>query len=260
MTTSPSLVLRGSGDAVLRFEGTVVTLGRPGGGHRIPLAAIESVQAEGRAVEIELTGAGDPYRVEDVSEAAATAFVDAVTAALPETPVADGAGLVTTYAVPAPPPRLARRQARALVAAVPVVALDVFVGAAGEWGYAGLFWPAFLVVAVGVFLVYVMGRDLYRMWHLPRHGITVAAEFSHYTNNTRVFTYTDATGTTHTYNNTVGGTRFEVSYDPRDPKVAIHPEGLYVRGMMALMTLVGCGLAGGGWFGIGWLVVEAVRG
>ncbi|MFJ5139595.1 hypothetical protein [Streptomyces sp. NPDC088707] len=40
---------------------------------------------------------------------------------------------------------------------------------------------------------------------------------------------------------------------------AIHTEGLYVRGMMTLMALVGCGLAGGGLFGIGWLVTETLR-
>ncbi|MET7755497.1 hypothetical protein ABZT27_12370 [Streptomyces sp. NPDC005389] len=52
---------------------------------------------------------------------------------------------------------------------------------------------------------------------------------------------------------------FALSYDPRDPKTAIHTEGLYVRGMMTLMALVGCGLAGGGLFGIGWLVAETLR-
>ncbi|MFD8205406.1 DUF3592 domain-containing protein [Streptomyces sp. NPDC059695] len=262
MTTAPSLVLRGSGDAVLRFEEGAVTLGRPDVGHHIPLAAIARARAEGRTVEMELRApeGAEPttYRVEDVSEAAATAFAEAVNGALPEAD-GDGAALVTTWIPSAPARRLAPWQVRALVAAVPVVALDVFLGVAGPLPYLFLFWPAALVVAVGVFLVHVTARGLYRMWHLPRHGITVVAEFSHHTNRTRVYRYTDTTGTAHTYDNSVGGERFEVAYDPRNPKVAVHREGLYVRGMMALMTLVGCGLTGGGLSGMGWLVVGAVR-
>ncbi|WP_225803540.1 DUF3592 domain-containing protein [Streptomyces sp. NK15101] len=260
MTTSPSLVLRGSGSAVLRFAGGAVTLGLPDKGHHIPLAAIAVVHARGRTVEVELTApnGAEPvvYRVEDVSEAAATAFADSVNDALPEEEAYDGAELVTTRAVEAAAPR---RWPLAIGAAVPVLALDVFLGAAGGARSAGLFWPALLVVAVGVLLVHVMGRGLYRMWHLPRHGITVVAEFSHHTNRTRVYRYTDTRGASHTYDHNVGGASVEVSYDPRDPKTAVHREGLYVRCMMALMTLVGCGAAGGGLYGIGWLVMDALR-
>lgn len=42
--------------------------------------------------------------------------------------------------------------------------------------------------------------------------------------------------------------------------MVIHPEGPYVRGMMTLMALVGCGPAGGGLFGVGRLVVASLKG
>ncbi|WP_282695136.1 hypothetical protein [Streptomyces sp. CC208A] len=102
MTATPSLVLRG-GESVLHFAGGPVTLHRPDKEHHIPLAAISFVHAEGRSVAIVLTasGANEPtiYRVTEVSEAAALAFAEAVTAALPETPAPDGAELVTTSAL-----------------------------------------------------------------------------------------------------------------------------------------------------------------
>ncbi|MGA5195918.1 hypothetical protein [Streptomyces exfoliatus] len=99
------------------------------------------------------------------------------------------------------------------------------------------------MVVVGVFLAFTMGQGLYRMWYLPKHGVTVVARFSHHTNNTKVYRYTDTEGITHTYDNNVGGQTVELSYDPRDAKVAVHREGVYVR---CMMTLVGGGVVGGG--------------
>ncbi|MFB7515154.1 hypothetical protein [Streptomyces sp. NPDC056144] len=262
MTTGlPTLVLRGSGDVVLRCQDDAVTLRRAREELHIPFAAIARVHAAQRTVTVELTapeGAeAASYRVTDVSEAAATAFAAAVSAALPDERALDGGTLVVRSVFGAP---ARRRDGRLLaaVAAVPVVGLDVFLGVAGHWGYAGLFWPAFLFAALGVFLVWFMGQGLYRMWYLPKHGITTVAEFSHFTNNTRVYRYTDTTGASHTHNNNVGGDRFELSYDPRDPKVAVQREGLYVRCMMALMAVIGCGLAGGGLYAIGWLAVTSL--
>ncbi|MFE2554650.1 hypothetical protein ACFXGT_01210 [Streptomyces sp. NPDC059352] len=269
MTTTPSLVLRGSGAAVLRFEEGAVTLGRPGEDHHIPLAAIGRVRAEGRTVAIELTApeGTEPTvcRVEDVSEAAVTAFADAVNTALPErTEAVDGSTLVTTHVLAAPAPRsirVTRRKVIAIGAAVPLLALDVFLGVAGRMEYAIIFWLALLAVAAGGSMAFSMGRDLYRKWYLPRHGITVVATFSHHTyKHTRVYRYTDTNGISRTYKTPVGGSSFELSYDPRDPEVAVHPESVFVRCLTSLMLLVGCGLAGGGLYGIGWLVVTTLRG
>ncbi|MFC7793862.1 hypothetical protein [Streptomyces cinereoruber] len=181
MTAASPLVLRGRGDAVLRFTGAAVVLGRADGEHHIPLEAIESVHPEGRSVEIELIALADAepavYRVEDVSEAAATAFADAVEAALPDEVVdVDGSALVTHRPPAAPAPRDHRTKLLAAGIAVPVVALDVFLGVAGRLEYALTFWIAFVVTAIGGLLAGDMGRDLYRMWRLPRYGITVTAE------------------------------------------------------------------------------------
>ncbi|WP_051715736.1 DUF3592 domain-containing protein [Streptomyces bikiniensis] len=264
MTAASPLVLRGRDGAVLRFTGAAVTLGRADGEHYIPLAAIESVYAEGRSVEVELISRAEAepvvYRVEDVSEAAATAFVRAVDAALPdEVADVDGSTLVT-HRPPVPPARRRYRGAVVLAGiAAPVIALDVFLGVVGRAEHAIAFWLPLVVTAIGGFLVWGMGRDLYRMWYLPRHGITVAAEFSHFTNKSRVYLYRDTTGATHRYTTTTAGP-VEVSYHPRDPSVAIHLEGSYVRCMMAFMTLVGCGMAGGGVFWGGALVVSALQG
>ncbi|MFD3531543.1 hypothetical protein [Streptomyces sp. NPDC058664] len=131
MTTAPSLVLRGRGESVLRYEGGAgrVTLRRADRERRIPLAAIALVRAEGRSVAIALTAPeeGEPtvYRVVDVSEAAALAFADVVNAALPGTRVSDGASHVTTFALLAAPPPRARTRlpAGAVAVSIAVVAL-----------------------------------------------------------------------------------------------------------------------------------------
>ncbi|MFJ5935613.1 hypothetical protein [Streptomyces sp. NPDC093071] len=135
----------------------------------------------------------------------------------------------------------------------------MFLGVVGRAEHAIAFWLSLMVTAIGGFLVWGMGWDLYRMWYLPRHGITVATEFSHFTNKSRVYLYRDTTGATHRYTTTMAGLA-EVSYHPRDPSVAIHLEGAYARFMMAFMTLVGCGMAGGGVFWVGALVVSALQG
>ncbi|MGV9692661.1 hypothetical protein ACWDUX_26545 [Streptomyces sp. NPDC003444] len=232
MTAASPLVLRGRGDAVLRFTGAAVVLGRADGEHHIPLAAIESVHPEGRSVEAAL-----PDEVVDV----------------------DGSALVT-HRPPVPPARRHYREAAVLAGiAAPVIALDVFLGVVGRAEHAIAFWLPLVVTAIGGFLAWSMGRDLYRMWYLPRHGITVTAEFSHFTNKSRVYLYRDTTGATHRYTTTMAGP-LEVSYHPRDPSVAIHLEGPYTRCMTAFMTLVGCGMAGGGVFWGGALVVSALQG
>ncbi|MFF9338248.1 MULTISPECIES: hypothetical protein [unclassified Streptomyces] len=156
MTATPSLVLRG-GESVLRFAGGPVTLHRTDKEHHIPLAAISFVHAEGRSVAIVLTasGANEPtiYRVTDVDEAAALAFADAVTAALPAVPAPDGAALVTTSALrAAPEPRRARWKgvAAAVGAPRPTGPLAILLGAVVA--------AACLAVAVALVVVAARGR------------------------------------------------------------------------------------------------------
>ncbi|MFC9342039.1 hypothetical protein ACFT0G_12645 [Streptomyces sp. NPDC057020] len=68
-----ALVLLGSDDTALRFEEGAVHLRRADGEHRIPLAAVGRVRAEGQVVEVRLTAADEDdetaYRVEGASSA-----------------------------------------------------------------------------------------------------------------------------------------------------------------------------------------------
>ncbi|MGW4999487.1 hypothetical protein ACWEP8_17620 [Streptomyces hydrogenans] len=98
-TTSPIPVLRGRAGTTLQAQDDVLVLSRRRKEKRIPLQAVRRVGAEGRALAVELTApAGTTpvtYEVRGVSEVAATAFADAVTALLPEERAADGTALVT---------------------------------------------------------------------------------------------------------------------------------------------------------------------
>lgn len=87
--SSPVPVLHGGKGSELRSAGEELLLRRPDAELRIPLAAIARVHAERRHLAVELlapAGATSTvYRVADVSAAGASAFADAVNAALPPT-------------------------------------------------------------------------------------------------------------------------------------------------------------------------------
>ncbi|MFB7367683.1 hypothetical protein [Streptomyces hydrogenans] len=265
MTATPSLVLRG-GESVLRFAGGPVTLHRTDKEHHIPLAAISFVHAEGRSVAIVLTasGANEPtiYRVTDVSEAGALAFADAVTAALPPVPAPDGAALVTTSPLrAAPEPGRARRWTVAAAVGVPLVALDALIALRAPRGeYALVFWLVVLFAGVGGLLARSAGREAYRQWHLPRHGITVVGRFAHHTNDRKVYRYTDADGVEHDHATRSGPDEIELAYDPRDPARAIRPETPYGRVMGVVATLVGAAMTAACLAAVVALVTVAVRG
>lgn len=267
MTARPVIVLRGNG-AVLRFEADTVTLRRADEELSIPLDAIGEAFADGRAVEVRLTAPDGVdavvYRVEDVSEAAVAAFVDGVNALLtarPDgAPRSDGSALVTRRSVAADAaPRFGGRRAALVAALVAFVALDVTLGVAGSPQYAAMLAVCVAFGSAGVLTAFLLGQGLYRMWRLPKHGITVMAEFSHYTNNSKVYRYTDSTGATHTHTAT-GGDRVELSYDPQDPRRAVVPVSLTMRCMMVIPLLIGLGMAGGALTGLGVMVADAFTG
>ncbi|MFC8368591.1 hypothetical protein ACFUIT_11505 [Streptomyces sp. NPDC057239] len=273
MTTTPDLVLRGAGGAVLRFGGgAAVTLRRGDEELRTPLEAIELVHPEGRAVEVVLTAPDgiEPaaHRVDDVSEAAVTAFAEVVNAALPDVfegdPVPDGSALVTTRTIGPPPEseqdrnwRLAKRAV--LVFAVVAVVLSAVLAVAGEPDFIVFLWPlGFFGPLMGVISAGIMGPGAVRMWRLPRHGITVTAEFSHYTDRTRVYRYTDLHGTAHTYQGGNGGSHLEISYDPRDPRRAVAASSAWERCMVAFVTLLLGAVSLACWTGVAALLVDAL--
>ncbi|MGW1539819.1 hypothetical protein ACWCPM_06050 [Streptomyces sp. NPDC002309] len=218
------------------------------------MQAIEEVRGLNHTVEAVLTTAraGHPaavYAVHDASAAAVSAFSAAVRAHLPERapgdPRPEGEDLVTITST-----RSHRRPSRRVLSISAVITvfavIDVTVGVLGESGFAVFLPFVQLFTAVGMFLVAVMGRGLYDGRRLPKHGITVLAELDHYTNNAKVYRYSDLNGELHYYREAAGGQQLELSYDPRNPSRAAARLSLYMQIMMALMTLVGLGLACGG--------------
>lgn len=231
MSTIPSTpALRGSGDSLLRLEDTELYLKLPQEDHRIPLAAIASVRAEGRSVTVVLTGAdATEHRIEDVAEGAATAFAETVTAALPTDRdlTADGNALVSSKHYPVDVERLRHR--RRLIA-YGVGSLLVGLALAGvlvfndQGSSAPLYAPAGLV---GALLASHVGHNvprLNRLWRLPRHGVTVPAIYSHINEkNHAVYVYPDGDGHEHMFLAGMllpkqGVRRISVSYDPADPR------------------------------------------
>ncbi|MDV9177248.1 DUF3592 domain-containing protein [Streptomyces sp. W16] len=278
MTTTPSpssIVLRGR-DATARFEEGLdhVLWEQDGRTVRIPLAAIEDVRGADRTAEIVLTTAragrsGAVYAVHDTSAAAVSAFGAAVRARLTERapldPRPEGEDLVTITDAPASAsargPWWSSRRVLSVLAVIAVfVVIDVMVGVRGGSEFVAVLPFVQLFTAVGVLLVAVMGRGLHDGRRLPRHGITVSAEFDHYTNNTRVYRYTDLDGGVHHYRDSTGGERLELSYDPRDPGRAAARLSPYMQFMMALMTLVGLALTCGGLWLTGHELVVSLRG
>ncbi|MEU1668060.1 DUF3592 domain-containing protein [Streptomyces sparsogenes] len=255
MTTTPSLpslVLRGR-NATARFENDSdhVQWEQDGRIVRIPLEAIGEVRGLDRTIEVVLTTAQDDrpaavYALQDASAPAVATFSAAVQAHLPERapdrPRADGEDLVITVSTRTSRPPT--RRVRAIAAALAVcAAIDVTVGVLDGWGKAGVLPPAQLFAAIGVLILTVMGRGLYDRRRLPKHGITVLAELDHYTHNTKVYRYTSLDGELHYYREATGGQQLELSYDPRNPSRAIARLSLYMQFMMALMALVGLGMA-----------------
>ena len=210
MSITPSIpVLRGSKDTVFRFDSEELILRQGGQEHRIPLAAVARVRAERRAVEVALTApagaAPAVHGVEGVSEAAALAFAEAVTALLP--PAAegasdvDGAALVTTRAAerePETPMEELRRRVKWIVlgSVLAITAMSVLVSVVAHpimlifvWLTGGVGFP--FAGAVALLLPGLLER-----WRLPRHGITVTADYAHLREEPSLYLYADLDGNT----------------------------------------------------------------
>ncbi|GAA3368089.1 hypothetical protein GCM10020367_05040 [Streptomyces sannanensis] len=253
MSITPSIpVLRGSKDTDLRALDEELILRRAHQEYHIPLAAIALVHAERRAVEVRLTAptgtAPTVYRIEDVSEAAATAFAESVNAVLP--PAAEGAAavdgstLVTTRTVEREPetPREAfrRRVKWFLVGSVlAIVAMSVLVSVVVHpvmmifvWISGGVGFPFAGAVAS-------LTPSLVERWRLPRHGITVTADYAHIAAEPSLYLYADLDGHTRTYFDTSGRLRIEISYDPRDPSKVVRADGKGRWGQTILLLMAG---------------------
>ena len=224
--TSPIPVLRGSGGVVLQAEDDDLVLTRGREETRIPLQAVRTVRAEGRAVAVELTApAGSTlavHRVGGVSEAAATMFADAVNASLPEradesAEAADGSALVTvsTQTESDEDARFRRVTFWAWTAGLLIVAMAVVIGILGLIAMAVLFLVVTPfgvgITAFGAVLMWQMAD----IWYLPRHGITVEAK-----RNGVSYEYTDMQGATHSRIDLLGRSTaptVQVAYHPGRP-------------------------------------------
>jgi len=231
MSTIPSApVLRGPGDSLLRLGDTELYLKLPQEDHRIPLAAIASVRAEGRSVTVVLTGAdATEHRIDDVGEDAATSFAETATAALPADRdlAAAGDALVSSKHYPVDVERVRRRR-RLIGYGVGSLLVGLAVATVllsnGQGSYALLYAPAGLL---GALLAGHVGHTMPRLvhlWRLPKHGVTVPAIYSHINEkNHAVYVYTDPDGNEHRFLAGMllprqGVRRIAVSHDPADPR------------------------------------------
>ncbi|MFD5038156.1 hypothetical protein ACFWNI_13805 [Streptomyces sp. NPDC058377] len=271
MTTTPglpSLVLRGS-SATARFGNgfDYVQWEQDGRVMRIPLEGIETVRSLDRSFELILTAtdADRPaavYAVHHASAAAVATFCAALRARLPERAAeesrVDGHELITE--VSEGHPRTPSRRLLVVALIVVLAVIDVTVGVLREPAWAGAL-PFFqLFACTGAFMALSLGRGLYDGLRLPKHGITVMAELDHYTNKTKVYRYADQDGGLHFYREPTGGNQLELSYDPRNPSRASARQSLYGQVMMALMTVIGLGMACGGLGLTGYQLFLALRG
>ncbi len=109
----------------------------------------------------------------------------------------------------------------AAVGALLYAGLVAAVGTAGGGEQVAALLGGSVALYAGCFMIYAGTRTNVEDWRLNRRGITVMAQFSHYTNKRRVYSYTTATGESYTYQTTGSGTDpIEVTYDPARPGYA----------------------------------------
>lgn len=232
-------VLQGRGGAVLTAEPGGLVLTRPREELSIPERAVARVRAEGRSVTVELrvpaggaATAAHRIGIEDVSEAAATAFADAVNGLL-EDPAADtedvdGAALVVLRTIRTLwRERFMRRLKWLVIGSVgTLVALSVVTGIAG-----GAVYPVMIVVFGGIGTAglwigaYLVGTWLHER-RLLKHGITVLAAPA---TMSGLYLYVDTDGLTRTVSHLGGAPFLQVSYDPRDPADVLVPQTPFMR-------------------------------
>ncbi|MER6348199.1 hypothetical protein ACWC10_20220 [Streptomyces sp. NPDC001595] len=249
MSITPSVpVLRGRKNTVLRFDGAALVLRQSDEERHIPLAAVASVRAERRTVEVALRApagsAPTVYRLEDLGEAAATAFADAVTAALPgaaegSEAVTDGLALVSVRTTPDDESQeLAnrRRIRRGLLALAAVLVLEsVAVSLAGDALAMIAIWPAGILAGLLMVPWARMMPGIARVRRLRRDGITVIAQYSGYVDGLYVYDFTDLGGRPYAYTpSAYRGERIEIVYDPADPCAG--GERSHLPGRFALLS------------------------
>ncbi|MFJ8134351.1 hypothetical protein [Streptomyces hydrogenans] len=246
-TTSPIPVLRGRAGTTLQAQDDVLVLSRRRKEKRIPLQAVRRVVAEGRALAVELTAPAGTipvtYMVRGVSEVAATAFADAVTALLPEERAADGTALVTDSAPAGSDDDGYTRAFRltAWVTGLVAVGVAVLLGVVESVSRAVAFL-VFTPIAVGIAAFGVAALSMqYREWTYPRYGITVEAV----RRGPRDYAYTDLHGVVRGAYISGSAPTIKVAYHSRNPADPVHAKSWIAKAAATLVFLavIAVGLA-----------------
>lgn len=239
---APAVVVRGSGRGESAWlDGDALLWEQEGLRRRIPLAAVGELRGGGegteRAVEVVLTaGDGEPgtvYRLEGVSPAAASRFVDVVNGELPdrgpEAARSDGAELVRVVArLPGTGDEQAsaRRRTGLVLLGVLVIYVGglVLLGVEGETGRTVLWGVSPVVLAFGLMTLVPAVQNAYIWPILKRRGVSVMATHDRWVRGKRVCTFVDLEGTRREIRPGVSERHYkgdppqvEIVYDPRRP-------------------------------------------
>ncbi|MFF0432233.1 hypothetical protein ACFYU9_08435 [Streptomyces sp. NPDC004327] len=258
MTAPSTPILRGSGGVVLRHEDDALTLRRGDEEVRIPLRAVERVSPGGRAVTVvvRVPEGAEPvvHVVQGVNDTPAYVFASTVGAALARLPEPeasfDGAALVTTRSLR--PPRTpegtvsAGVRARGVVWAVlglgpglgALITMSVLVVKHGEPGALILSLPLGFVAILLNVLSTAATEGNFRMWVLPRRGITVMAVRTSPYGKSGTYEYTDRNGVTHRYYRQAYASEVEISYLPDSPAMSVGVYPVFTRVVVALGALL----------------------
>ncbi|WP_425245495.1 hypothetical protein [Streptomyces sp. NEAU-NA10] len=222
----------------------------------IPLAVVQEVRTDGgRHVEIVLTDSA-VHRVDGGNPTAATAFVTALTAALPaqRDPVGSGRVTVTPLAPPEEPeeaeyhPKYRRRQVIALALLFAYVGYTIWVGVVREAEWISAPIAAAIPLGLGAVLLFVAVNVTLVHFALKRRGITVPASFDFRTKDGAAwYKFTDADGVERSGRGKNRGPVTRVAYDPEDPgDYSFDLSGKSTLLKAGLLTLGALPLLGGG--------------
>ncbi|GLW72318.1 hypothetical protein Kpho02_46170 [Kitasatospora phosalacinea] len=188
----------------------------------IPLAVIQETRTGGgRDVEIVLTD-GVVYRVDGGNATTATAFVTALTAALPEQRDPAGSARVTVTALKQPEkdkPEPVVRLRLAIIGALILAYLGYTIWVGATHGPDVVFVVVGAVpLTIGLLMLLVAVHDTLLHLALRRRGITVSATFDFRTRDGAAwYRFTGADGVERSHRGKNRGPRIRVTYDPKKP-------------------------------------------
>ncbi|MEN1891235.1 DUF3592 domain-containing protein [Streptomyces mirabilis] len=235
MQPRADVVLRGQGMRAWLRSGELVLDG-DGVRQRIPLSAIERVEAEGprgATLVIVLTSCGslpERYAIRSGSPSAVQAFVATVAKVVPITdadePRSDGSRLVRVEPLPAKPKRMDEFQRKLLIGAgVWALLLGAIIVRGEDTERNSVLWAvAPLFTLPGAMCVHTLWTGIRDALVLPRHGITVVGDLvdtevdSEGSIVAYVYEFTDMDGGVHRHRGMFGSEEsIEITYDPSRP-------------------------------------------